>query len=116
MRRYAALRVCEAERIVPHLDRLEELEVFAGEVEPEIRERLCVSIEEARGFSPDHTIERGDALLAVQEKLDDPWRKLAVAAMRGCGRVRRPYQKAPDRMPAIQRLEKSSNLFSSPDG
>ena len=71
-------------------------------MEVQARKSSLISVEELWWTATDDAIERGDALLAVQEKLNDARRKLLVSLMCGRLRFRGPYEKATNRKPAVR--------------
>src|SRR5690606_35626107 len=71
----------DPEWIVAHLDRLEELELLCLQVEAQVREGFGVAIEEAWRLAADHAVERGDALLTVEQELHDSGCKFAASAV-----------------------------------
>src|SRR5690606_8044836 len=60
----------DPEGVVAHLHRRVELERLIGQVEAQVRERRRIPIEEAGRTATDDAVERGDALLAVEEQVN----------------------------------------------
>ena len=56
------------ERVVLHLDRAVELERLGLDVEPQVPERLRIAFEEGGRRAADDAVQRGDALLAVEQQ------------------------------------------------
>ena len=67
----------DPERIVLHLHRLVEGEGLGIQVEPQPGEGLGVAVEELGRLAAHDAVERGHALLAVEQQLDDARRERA---------------------------------------
>lgn len=99
--------------VVAHLGRRVELECLVLDVEAQPGERRRVAFEEGRRASPDHAVQRGDPLLAVQQQAPHtttrgvPTHRLRV----GLGL---PEQQAADRITAVERPHETPDLVAVP--
>ena len=91
--RHHELGDVDPKRVALHLDGLEELEGLVLEVEAQPREGLSVAVEERRRSAAGDAVERGHALLAVQDELHDPSGQRVLAAVLRVPRLGRPDKK-----------------------
>ena len=100
-------------RVVVHLLGAVELEDLVLDVEVQPGERGRVALEERRGPSPDHPVQGGDALLAVQQ---EPVRPApgGTSPYRGVLGGGLPQQQAADGMAQIHGAQQSPYLVTVP--
>jgi hypothetical protein len=108
------LRDIDPQRIALHLLRLKEGERLHVEVKPEPSKRGRVAVEKLWWLPSHYTVERGDALLAVEQQLHNSGRQLAVAPMVGCPRLRGPNKQTAHWVPPIERAKQGAHLVAVP--
>ena len=90
------------EWVFAHEQRLVEAEFHVSEVEVEVGEGPRIAVEECGWRSPDDPVQRGDALLPVEQQPHDAWCKLPFTPVaRTLGR-RGPDEQAADRVAVVQ--------------
>jgi hypothetical protein len=105
----------DPQRIVLHLHRLVEGEGLRVQVEAQSGEGVGVAVEELGRPAARHAVERGHALLTVEQELDDAGCERCVAAMGGGHGLGGPHQQPTDRMAAVERVEQPPDLVAVPD-
>ena len=104
----------DPQRVVAHLDGLVESESLLIDVEAQVGEGPRIALEESGRLAAHKAVERGDALLAVQQQLDKARRQVLLAARGRRARWHRPDEQAADRIAMVQRLHKSPDLIAVP--
>ena len=109
------LRDIDPQRIILHLHRLIELEGLGIEMEAQPGEGLGVSIEELRRLAAHHAVERGHALLTIQQELHHAGGQRAITAMRRRLGFGGPNEQATHRTAKVERREQLADLVAVPD-
>ena len=104
----------DPQRIVAHLDWLVKGEGLVFQMEPQPREGLRITVEELGCLAAYHPIERGHALLPVEQQLDAAGGDRAIAPSVCRLRLRHPYEKTTYRMPTVKRIEQAAHLVAVP--
>jgi hypothetical protein len=84
-------------------------------MKPQASERLGVAIEELERLPAHDAVDRGHALLAVEEQLDHTGGERPVAAMRGGLGLRGPHEQAAHGAAQVERGEELADLVAVPD-
>ena len=84
----------DPQRVVAHLDGLVESESLLIDVKAQIGEGPRIALEESGRLAAHKAVERGDALLAVQQQLDKARCHVLLAARGRCARWHRPDEQA----------------------
>lgn len=84
-------------------------------MEPQSREGLGVAIEKLRRLAAKHAVERGHALLAVEQQLHHAGGQWTISAMRGTSGFGGPYKKPAHGVPTVEGIKKSAHLLAIPD-